>query len=642
MSLQMSLNGAPVERPFSCWGMRSLIARNRARRYDCVVQAQLGKFAFMFIASGVIVSCAPRSNLWEDELAGIEKKIDTQVASGPGSVSGAQPAIDSPNSMVARLSKLGNQSDQEQAKAIARGIERAVQQQAAMTAQKNKSLDEQFSSIASTANAPATRADGDANSLVTDKSAATQNKNETDSAALAAATRNKNATDAAPNAIAAPGADVATAQQIGFGVERVWGLAELAATALEANPATRESWQRARAAAAREQKALAAYGPDIGVEAGADYFQVPGMAFGYGSNAPPDREFRFTPQVYASWLLLDFGRRDADTDRARAELAAANMSHDRTIQRVVVEVQRAYFKLESALGLRTAAEQDVMAARSVLKATEAKLKLGLATRPDTLIARQAFAQTLYKLEKRRADVFVAEGDLRTRTGFPATVAIPIDMAAESDLPPMLTMGIDGIIDQALASRPDLASAVLDLRAREAEVRRAQAEYLPEVITRGTAGYGLYNYEVTGFDIQGQGWGFDGQIFVGGKWLLYDNGARDAALFEAGANRAASAARLAQSRLNAADEVWRAYYTLQSDRAQYDAAKALLVSAIDTFDAVKRAYELGLSTLPELLDAEQDLFQARSLRIETRSDLLCSSANLIYASGAGPGSVTGAR
>ena len=611
----------------------------------------------MFIASGVIASCAPRSNLWEDELAGIEKKIDTQVASGPGSVSGAQPATDSPNSMVARLSKLGNQSDQEQAKAIERGIERAVQEQAAMTAQKNKSLDAQFSSIANTANAPATRADGDANILVADKSAATQNKDATDpaahtaathnkdatdSAALSAATRNKNATAAAPNAIAAPGTDVATAQQTGFGVERVWGLAELAATALEANPATRESWQRARAAAAREQKALAAYGPDIGVEAGADYFQVPGMAFGYGSNAPPDREFRFTPQVYASWLLLDFGRRDADTDRARAELASANMSHDRTIQRVVVEVQRAYFKLESALGLRTAAEQDVVAARSVLKATEAKLKLGLATRPDTLIARQAFAQTLYKLEKRRADVFVAEGDLRTRTGFPATVAIPIDMAAESDLPPMLTMGIDGIIDQALASRPDLASAVLDLRAREAEVRRAQAEYLPEVITRGTAGYGLYNYEVTGFEIQGQGWGFDGQIFVGGKWLLYDNGARDAALFEAGANRAASAARLAQSRLNAADEVWRAYYTLQSDRAQYDAAKALLVSAIDTFDAVKRAYELGLSTLPELLDAEHDLFQARSLRIETRSDLLCSSANLIYASGAGPGSVTGAR
>ena len=619
-----------------------LIAYTYARRYDCVVQAQLGKFAFMFIASGVIVSCAPRSNLWEDELAGIEKKIDTQVASGPGSVSGAQPATDSPNSMVSRLSKLGNQSDQEQAKAIERGIERAVQQQAAMTAQKNKTLDAQFSSIANTANAPATRADGDANILVADKSAATQNKDATDPAALAAATRNQNATDSAPNAIAAPGAEGAGAQQTGFGVERVWGLAELAATALEANPATRESWQRARAAAAREQKALAAYGPNIGVEAGGDYFQEPGLAFGYGSNAPPDREFRFTPQVYASWLLLDFGRRDADTDRARAELASANMSHDRTIQRVVVEVQRAYFKLESALGLRTAAEQDVVAARSVLKATEAKLKLGLATRPDTLIARQAFAQTLYKLEKRRADVFVAEGDLRTRTGFPATVAIPIDMAAESDLPPMLTMGIDGIIDQALASRPDLASAVLDLRAREAEVRRAQAEYLPEVVTRGTAGYGLLNYEVTGFGIQGQGWGFDGQIFLGGKWLLYDNGARDAALFEAGANRAASAARLAQSRLNAADEVWRAYYTLQSDRAQYDAAKALLVSAIDTFDAVKRAYELGLSTLPELLDAEHDLFQARSLRIETRSDLLCSSANLIYASGAGPGSVTGER
>ena len=63
-----------------------------------------------------------------------------------------------------------------------------------------------------------------------------------------------------------------------------------------------------------------------------------------------------------------------------------------------------------------------------------------------------------------------------------------------------------------------------------------------------------------------------------------------------------------------------------------------MSAIDTFEAVKRAYELGLSTLPELLDAERDLFKARAQRIETRSDLLVSSASLIYASGAGPGGV----
>ncbi len=112
-----------------------LFAVRDARRYDCVVQAQLGKFSFILLSVGFICSCSPKSNLWEDELAGIEKKIDTQVAQGPGSTSNAQPAADSPNSMVARLSKLGKQSDQEQAKAIERGIERAVQQQAAMSAQ---------------------------------------------------------------------------------------------------------------------------------------------------------------------------------------------------------------------------------------------------------------------------------------------------------------------------------------------------------------------------------------------------------------------------------------------------------------------------------------------------------------------------
>jgi outer membrane protein TolC len=422
----------------------------------------------------------------------------------------------------------------------------------------------------------------------------------------------------------------------GPGIERIWGLPELASMALEGNPATRESWQRARAAAAREQKALAAYGPQIGVEAGMSYSQQPFL-----SQTPqplPDREARFSPQVYASWLLLDFGRRDADTDRSRAELAAANMSHDRTIQRTVFAVQSAYFRLEGALGLRAAAEQDVIAARSVLQATESRLALGLATRPDMLVARQGYAEALYQLEKRRSGVLLAEGDLRTSVGIPASVALPIDSTPEAEVPDILTAGIDGIIDQALARRPDLAAVVLEVRAREADMRRAQADYLPEVVVRGTAGESWLNFDTPGFSIQGQGWGFAGSAYLGGRWLLFDDGARDAALAEATANRAAASAKLAKARLDAADEVWRAYYTLQSDRAQYDAAKAQLVAAIDAFESVKRAYELGLTTLPELLESERNLSLARAQRIESRSSLLTSSANLVFASGAGPGEV----
>lgn len=181
------------------------------------------------------------------------------------------------------------------------------------------------------------------------------------------------------------------------------------------------------------------------------YFDRPGESF--SPQAEADREARFSPQMYAWWLLLDFGRRDADTDRARAEVAATNLSHDRTLQRTVYEVQDAYFELESTLGLRAAAEQDVIAAASVLKSTERRLSLGLATKPDLLTSRQSMAEAISRLEKRRADVFVAEGDLRSVAGFPVSTALPIDPTPESELPEILTNGIDGIIDQALAQRP---------------------------------------------------------------------------------------------------------------------------------------------------------------------------------------------
>lgn len=305
---------------------------------------------------------------------------------------------------------------------------------------------------------------------------------------------------------------------------------------------------------------------------------------------------------------------------------------------MLYEVERGYFALEAMIGLRLAAAQDVESARSVLEATEERLILGLATRPDALIARQSYAEALYQLEKSRADVFVAEGDLRTSVGFSANLAIPIDATPEGELPPALAVGVDGIIDMALTQRPDLAAAVLDLRAREADIRHAEASFMPQIDFGGAVGPGYYNFNVEGLSLEGEGWELQGRAVLGGSWLLYDGGARDAALAQVHAQRSAAAARLAALRLDAENQVWRAYFELQSNRAQYDAAKALVMAASDSFDSVRESYQLGLSTLPEMLDSERDLFEARAQRIQSRADFLTSSAQLVFACGAGAGEV----
>ena len=255
-----------------------------------------------------------------------------------------------------------------------------------------------------------------------------------------------------------------------------------------------------------------------------------------------------------------------------------------------------------------------------------------------MIARQAYAEALYQLEKSRANVFVAEGDLRRSAGFPANLAVPIDATPEGELPPGLAVGVDGIIDMALTQRPDLAAAVLELRAREADIRRAEASFMPQVDFGGAIGPGYYNFDVEGLSLQGAGWELQARALLGGSWLLYDGGARDAALAEVHAQRSAAAARLAALRLDAENQVWRAYFELQSNRSQYDAAKALVMAANDSFDSVRESYQLGLSTLPEVLDAERDLFEARAQRIQSRADFLTSSAQLVFACGAGVGEV----
>ena len=67
--------------------------------------------------------------------------------------------------------------------------------------------------------------------------------------------------------------------------------------------------------------------------------------------------------------------------------------------------------------------------------------------------------------------------------------------------------------------------------------------------------------------------------------------------------------------------------------QTTGAKALLAASQESYDANLDTYRQGLSTIVELLTADRDLANARYTIIQSRADLLTSSAAVAYAVGA---------
>jgi outer membrane protein len=188
------------------------------------------------------------------------------------------------------------------------------------------------------------------------------------------------------------------------------------------------------------------------------------------------------------YLLLDFGRRSSEVRRTLAVLDAAGFAFERKLQQVAFTVQSAYFAHEAALRRADAAEALVEASRAASETVEREVKAGLSAAPELQTARKNLFKAEYDREAAKTSVKTTMGDLCVAAGFPADTRLEL---AKTDLPAStadLRKKAGQLIDAALATRPDLAARAAEVRAGEAAIGKARADFLPEIRLQGHYGY----------------------------------------------------------------------------------------------------------------------------------------------------------
>ena len=410
------------------------------------------------------------------------------------------------------------------------------------------------------------------------------------------------------------------------------GLADLIDLAQRLNPETWRTWEEARAAAARLGRSESAWFPTLAAVAAAGTSRVVEKAGTSAGGGVPVTGPEATPGVQLSWILLDFGRRSAAVEQAGWEVMAANLHFNRKHQEVAFHVSESFFALDASRARLTSANVTLEQASRVAEAVQARFEQGLATRPDLLLAVQERARAAFEVQEAAGQVSDARARLAENIGIPPTVPLKVADLSSVPLPTGLPTTVEQVMDRSLARRPDLAARLAALRAREAEIKQARAQFMPQLKVSSSVGgdFGRYTFGNSDpINFQQQTYG----AFLNLNWTLFDGFDRENRVREAAAQRGAAEAEVAALELRVIRQVWQAYTDVKTSLGKRDFALALLTASQEAYAATLESYQsAGLATVLDLLAAQRDLARARFTEIQSRADILRASASLVYAAG----------
>jgi TolC family type I secretion outer membrane protein len=386
-------------------------------------------------------------------------------------------------------------------------------------------------------------------------------------------------------------------------------LAQIIDVALANNPTTRTAWLEARAAEAALGSERAAYFPEVDVLASATHSSV---------------STTIAPSLALTYLLFDFGGRDAQVEQARQTLIAADFAHNAAIQNVVLRVQQAYYSLLDAKALLAAQDATIKERRANLDAAEARHNAGVATIADVLQARTALSQARLTYETIEGNLRTIEGTLATTMGLPATAqldigALPLDIPAQQ-----VSDDVGRLIAEAARQRPELGAARAVAERARARVQEVRAQGLPTINAVASAGQTF----TTGFDARttpySAGVALRFPLFTGWR-NMYD------------LRRAETEVQIANEDLRGLEqqvglEVWTSYFALQTATQRLATSRDLLASAQESANVAAERYRAGVGNIIDLLTAEAALENARALEVQARTDWFVAVAQLAHDTG----------
>ncbi|MBI4184597.1 MAG: TolC family outer membrane protein [Proteobacteria bacterium] len=313
------------------------------------------------------------------------------------------------------------------------------------------------------------------------------------------------------------------------------------------------------------------------------------------------------------------GRTLADTRRARNTVQAERAQLRRIEQSVLLDSITAYMNVvrdQAVLDLNVNNEQ-VLARQ--LEAARDRFRVGEITRTDV-------SQAEARLARAKADRIGAEGNVQSsRATYRRLIGeFPDRPEAPKQLGELPASG-EQAFQRASTSNPSVVSADFEGQAARDNVELISGEFLPTVTLEGTLSR---NDDASAKDSEQD----SAQILARLTVPIYQQGAVHSRVRAAKESVGQAMANLDAARRSAIESANRAWQNLETARAQIVAFEAQVKAAEVALDGVQREAQVGSRTVLDVLDAEQELLDARVSLVRVQRDEVVAAFDLRSAMG----------
>jgi outer membrane protein len=301
----------------------------------------------------------------------------------------------------------------------------------------------------------------------------------------------------------------------------------------------------------------------------------------------------------AELTIWDAGRRRLGVEIAKESVLATRQALIEVEQNVLLSAVRAYVDVRLAQEVVALRQSNVRLITQELRAARDRFDVGEITRTDVSIAEARLAASRAALASAEGQLMIAREAYKAATGaYPRSLA-PLPKA------PALPRSMEEAQAVARATHPLIRQAQHQVTVADLQVDVAEANRAP------TIGLGA-TLRADDDDMQSQTYGLTM------NQTLYAGGRLSALQRRALAGKDAARAALQQTAVGVVQNVGVAWANLAVAAASIEASDLQIRAAQAAFDGVREEAAAGTRTTLDVLDAEQELLDARNARLEAEA------------------------
>jgi outer membrane protein len=375
-----------------------------------------------------------------------------------------------------------------------------------------------------------------------------------------------------------------------------------------------------RTSAASVKQSYAAFLPSLSVSAGrqrqsGDRFDTQGNLVPFTGNPT-----NYSTGFQSSLQLFDGGRRFFDVKRSKADVDAAEAGETASLFNVALQVKQQYYNILAARESQSAAQAQIDQAQQQLRASTLRLRAGAATVSDSL-------RSVVQLGNARLAMLTAQNNLQiANASLTRLVASPrpITATASDTIDQQVTIPDISELEPLVEKAPAIQQADAQLASAHASLRSAKTAFFPTVnMNFNRSGSGID----PAFGIGDKRYAYNQNLSFGLSFPLFNGLNREVTVARASVAEDVAEVALRDAKFLAHQTLVQSLAQMRTAQEQVNIQIITVAAATEDVRVQQRRYELGATTLLDLLTSQTQLDAARNALIRARYDYRVAKAQL---------------